>query len=89
MRYFRKIVVLLFLRRIAQFLRPNLSEKFSLLFRRERGDDLFEARIARSFWPAQAATTANQPHGNHGLAVAFGITPIKTRLEWLTQSAEF
>ena len=31
---------------MTQFLCPNLSEKFSLLFRRERGDDFLEARIA-------------------------------------------
>ena len=33
-------------RRITQFECPNLSEKFSLLFRRQFGDDFFEARIA-------------------------------------------
>jgi hypothetical protein len=32
-------------RNFTQFSCPNLSEKFLLLFRRERGDDFFEARI--------------------------------------------
>ena len=43
------------LRGIAQFLCPNLSEKFSLLFRRERGDDFFEARIAAGAGPKWGA----------------------------------
>jgi len=41
-----KIAAVLFSRRMTQFLCPNLSEKFSLLFRREGSDDFFEVRIA-------------------------------------------
>ena len=41
-----KIGLLPFSRTITQFLCPNLSEKFSLLFRRERLNDFLKARIA-------------------------------------------
>src|SRR5439155_6860611 len=40
---------------------PASRIKHRLLFRCEGGDDRVEAHIARSFSPASAATTANQP----------------------------
>jgi len=40
-------------RGITQFRCPNLSEKFSLLFRRERGDDFHKPRIAAKRRPGR------------------------------------